>query len=294
MGAEQIAMPPAPKLAALFNSRQFWTQLVPGLGVEEIATYGGIDPWPVPPGVEAVLPKQLDREGYIHLPGLQAPEDASRLGEAVHRLATLGIPPVFCLVYDAFWISVHRLSAVVNTAFGADSVMLPAFWVWHVDPAKSESGWPPHREIGRKALFDDGRPKALSAWLALSDATPLNGCMYVVPADRDATYGTEREKEYLFDLPDIRALPAATGDVFLWNQALLHWGGHASSRAAAPRMSMAFEFMHADVEPFDQPVMRPDHVPSFNERLRLIARQISQYRHMTNMTLPFEPPEDRP
>jgi hypothetical protein len=288
MDDSPTGMPPAPKLAAQFHDRRFWTQLMPELPIGEIADYGDVDAWAIAPAEAAMLPPRLDREGYLHLPGLQEPETAARLGRAVHRLASLGIPPVFCLVYDAFWIPAGRLSALLKIAFGANYVMLPAFWVWHVDPAKSESGWPPHREVGRRALFADGRPKALSAWLALSDATPMNGCMYVVPADRDPTYGTEREMEFTFDLPDVRALPAASGDVFIWNQALLHWGAHASPRAGSPRMSLAFEFMHEDAEPFGQSILSPLVVPSFDERLTLIAKQVSQYTHMTGLNPQLE------
>ncbi len=276
----------APKLAAMFRDRQFWQQLAPGLGIEEIV--GGGEDWGIPFPDDATLQALLDCEGYVHLRRLQDPESVRRRADAVRRLAGLGIPPVFCMVYDAFWTPAHRLSRVLKAAFGATYVMLPHFWIWHVDPAKSESGWRPHRETGSRSLFADGRPKALSAWLALSEATPLNGCMYVVPADRDPAYGTEKDNDNTFELSDIRALPADPGDVFVWNQALLHWGGHASSRAASPRMSMAFEFMHADVEPYGLPIIQPGDVPSFDDRLNLISRQIIQYRHMAETTPELE------
>ena len=179
------------------------------------------------------------------------------MAAAIAKLAGLGIPPVFCLVFDLFWVPAFRLSRIVNAALGADHAILPGIWIWHVDPAKAESGWHPHRDIGHEALFPDRRPRTLTAWLALTDATPLNGCMYVVPAERDPTYGTPEDSRHAFALPDVRALPADAGDVLVWNQALLHWGSHASPLALAPRMSMSFEFAHEAAECQGMPPIDP-------------------------------------
>ena len=41
---------------------------------------------------------------------------------------------------------------------------------------------------GRRALFEDGSPKSLTTWIPLSNATALNGCMYIVPALHDPTF----------------------------------------------------------------------------------------------------------
>jgi ectoine hydroxylase-related dioxygenase (phytanoyl-CoA dioxygenase family) len=158
--------------------------------------------------------------------------------------------------------------------------MLPDFWIWNVDPAKGESGWKPHRDRGRMALRPDGRPLTLTTWIPLSDATPLNSCMYVVPAHADPTYGTPRENEYRFELPAIRALPAKPGEVLVWNQAVVHWGSRSSHLATESRISMAFEFQANDSPPFNTPILPPDKWVPFDLRLRLIAKQVLQYRHM--------------
>jgi len=271
-----------------FRDRSFWTSLVPGLAIEDRASFAGLRPWSVPFVDDSSLRSLLDREGYVHMAGLQDSTRVARLASAVTALNRVGIPPVFCMVFDDFWVPAYSLHSVLQAAFGAHYVMLPDFWIWHVDPAKSERGWKPHREKGHRALFPDGRPRSLSVWMALSQATPLNGCMYIVPADRDPNYGTERDNENRFELPEIRALPAEAGDVFMWNQALMHWGAHASPRASSPRMSMAFEFMHGDVEPYNQPAIPPMTILRFEDRLKLVGKQIIQYKHMYRLSPELE------
>jgi hypothetical protein len=269
------------------TERTFWTSIVPDLRIEDRSSFGEIPVWDIA-GDSAAFTTALDQDGYIHLPQRQSEERTRALADAAARLVKLGIPSVFCMVFDEFWLPAFSLSKIVGTALGGSYKLLPDFWVWHIDPAKSETGWPPHRDKGHKGLFPDRRPKAVTAWLALTDAGPLNSCMYVVPADRDPTYGTERDSDWKFAYPDVRALPAAPGDIYLWNQAVLHWGSHASPRATQPRISMAFEFQRDDVEPFNQPLISPTSILRFEDRLRLIGKQILQYKHMYPVTADAE------
>ncbi|MBM4409652.1 MAG: phytanoyl-CoA dioxygenase family protein, partial [Chloroflexi bacterium] len=127
-------------------------------------------------------------------------------------------------------------------------------------------------------------PKSLTLWIALSDATPENGCMYLVPADRYPTYNTPEDAKLRFTLPDIRVLPAPAGTAFAWTQAIFHWGARSSSRAAGPRISVGFEFQRGDIAPFNQPLLDIAAPPPFAGRLKLIAKQLLQYDH--NYPLP--------
>jgi ectoine hydroxylase-related dioxygenase (phytanoyl-CoA dioxygenase family) len=162
--------------------------------------------------------------------------------------------------------------------------MLPDFWAWYIDPRAGTSGWAPHRDKGHRSLYPDGRPKSLTVWLPLTEATPLNGCMYVVPAYRDPTYNTPNDKEYRFTAQDIRALPSPAGGLFMWTQAVVHWGSHSSPLAAGPRISIAFEFQRGDVPPMNTPLIPPLSSLSVPQRLRLICKQILQYAHMYPLT----------
>jgi hypothetical protein len=275
-------------IVSKLRDKSFWAGLMLGtFGIEDPASFRDVEQWRSPVG-EPGLREAFTSTGYVHMPNLQPRADTERLAEAVRRLVNANFPPVFAMVYDEFWKPVYALGEVLKAGFGSDYRMLPDIWLWHVDPARDESGWRPHRERGHEALFPDGRPKSLSVWMALSKATPRNSCMYIVPADRDPTYGTAEDTKWNFALPDVRALPAEAGDVFMWTQALLHWGGHAMPCSEPPRISIAFEFQHAGVEPFDHPLIEPLAIVPFEDRLRLIGKQLLQYQHMVPLSPDLE------
>jgi hypothetical protein len=224
------------------------------------------------------LDQRLHDDGYIQIAhdfGL----DLAKMADTVRRFSADGIPPVFCFLFDEFWAPFHALDAMYGGLLGPYG-LLPDFWIWNVDPAKGEAGWKPHRDRGRIALRPDGRPLTLTTWIPLSEATPLNSCMYLVPAHADPTYGTPHENEWRFELPAIRALPAKPGEVLVWNQAVLHWGSRTSHRATESRISMAFEFQASDSTPFNTPILPRGKWVPFDVRLKLIAKQVLQYRHM--------------
>ena len=134
--------------------------------------------------------------------------------------------------------------------------------------------------IGHKTLRPDGRPKAMTFWLPLTDATTHNGCMYVLPADRDELYGTSRDHQINVHLQNVRALPAAAGSVLAWTQALFHWGSRARNPIGGPRISISVEFQRGDEMPIYEPLLDPGEMPDPAMRLRLILRQVLQYQHM--------------
>jgi hypothetical protein len=259
-----------------FTNRDYWLAQAPGLhiGDESVAAA----PVPVDEALVADLGGRLRDEGYFQLPHSWA-LDLSLMTATVRRFAAGNVSPVFCFLYDEFWAPFHALAPLHRGLLG-DYMLLPDFWIWNVDPGKGEAGWKPHRDKGRMALFPDGSPKSLTTWIALSRATPLNSCIYLIPANMDPVYATAQENEMRFDHAAARALPAEPGDVLMWNQAVMHWGSRTSFRAPESRVSMAFEFQRADVPPFNQPLIKPGRGLSFEERIRLVAKQVLQYRHM--------------
>jgi hypothetical protein len=255
-----------------------WTRLAPDLHVGDDAFLLAVPPLALGDNHRADLMEQLRFDGYFHESDVGWALDAGRMAGIVRHLGELGIAPVFAFVFDEFWLPFRRLSAWYRGLLG-DYAMMPNFWAWNLDPRRGDAGWPPHRDNGPGALLPDGGPKSLTTWIPLSDATPLNGCMYIVPASFDPVYGTA-DKSIRFTLPSVRALPAKAGDLLMWNQAVMHWGGRTSPRAAQSRVSIAFEFQRRDAPPFAGPLLDPEAIPSFEERLWLIGRQILQYRHM--------------
>lgn len=226
----------------------------------------------------------LRREGYIQVPDVVPTSLIAPIRDTVSTFFRMGIPLPFAFVYDELWLAFQTLSEFLTAALGEDYRALPDFWVWHVNPHEDAAGWGPHRDRVQPTLDADNSPHTLTVWLPFTDATPLNGCMYVLPAHRDDRFVERRwdgeGNNTVVNPQDIRALPATAGSLLAWNQAVLHWGGRGSRLGAAPRISAAFEFQRADRPPFNTPLLDPERMPTFADRLGLIGKQVLQYRHM--------------
>mmetsp|Transcript_38659 Transcript_38659/g.93083 ORF Transcript_38659/g.93083 Transcript_38659/m.93083 type:complete len:495 (-) Transcript_38659:59-1543(-) len=66
---------------------------------------------------------------------------------------------------------------------------------WHIDPRLNQSGFSPHRDRQpdspgalERSFYADGRAKYVTHWIALTDATPENSCLYVIPREFDPGY----------------------------------------------------------------------------------------------------------
>jgi hypothetical protein len=259
--------------------RDFWHAFAPQLHIAEPGFFQNVAALDVAPDHGIAVGELLRTEGYFQGQADWG-VDLALMVATVRALAKANLSPVFAFLYDEFWLPFAKLHHLYGRLIGADYQLLPDFWIWNIDPQRDEAGWKPHRDKGRTALLPNGSPKSLTTWIPLSHATPLNSCMYIVPASRDPTYGTEAENQWRFDYPSIRALPGEPGDFFMWNQAVLHWGSASSPRATESRVSMAFEFQRGDVPPFNQPLIAPLTILSFELRLKLIAMQVLQYQHM--------------
>jgi hypothetical protein len=256
-----------------------WRALAPALHVGAMCASSA--PLDIEPA--GVLAQALRCEGYIHTRPLDWRLPILEMAEVVCRFHSLGLPPVFVYLYDETWSLFGRLHGLLTALLGDNYALLPEFWAWYVDPATGDNGWAPHRDKGQRSLFADGTPKSLTVWLPLTDATPLNGCIYVVPADRDPTYNTVDEQHLRFELSDIRALPAAAGSLLAWTQAIIHWGARTAPGRVGPRISLSCEFQRRVVAPFCKPLLSPTDPPEFADRLRLVARQIIRYQHMYSL-----------
>jgi hypothetical protein len=268
MDAKQITTP------------QFWRAFAPEFHIGDSPSFfKELRLSKVTPDQRQALTTLIRTEGYFQ-GAMDWGVNLGMMADRVRALSAANLSPVFAFIYDEFWIPFLKLHDLYLNLLGGNYYVLPDFWIWNVDPKKNDAGWPPHRDMGRLSLLPDGSPKSLTTWIPLSAATTLNGCMYIVPACFDPTYGTDDDKTWKFELPSIRALPGNPGDFFVWNQAVLHWGSKTSRLAPESRVSMAFEFQRADIPPINQPLMPPLSILPFESRLKLIAKQILQYRHM--------------
>lgn len=278
-----LSSPPNSSVQQILNvvvQPEYWTSLNPDLTIN--GNRQDSDSLAISDEQLARVSHNMIVEGYFQIDQLLAVDQVRRLAHAVIRLHERQCPPVFVFVYDEFWMICVRLAPLLRTVLTDDYRQLPDFWVWYVDPKTQATGWRPHRDKGFGSLLPDGAPKSLTMWIPLTDATPLNGCIYVVPAhlDPSSLYVDKEDKRMPENLQDVRALPIAVGGVLGWNQAILHWGGRSSQRAPEPRISFACEFQRGDVEPYNRPLLDPHQPPPFEQRLGLIGKQVLQYRHM--------------
>jgi hypothetical protein len=256
--------------------RRFWERRAPAFHIADVRFLQPDDGMQAPDALAAAA-AGLAGEGYAQLRGLALDADFDGMARVARALAADGLDPVFCFVYDEFWRPYFKLDALFRSILGPYN-FLPDFWAWSIAPGAA--GWAPHRDRGRHALRDDGTPVSLTCWIAIGESTPLNGCLYIVPKHLDPTYGTESEGDWRFDHASIRALPAQPGDVLVWDQAVMHWGGRSSPRAQASRVSMSFEVQRLDVPSAEAPLIAPWQIVPFEERLRLIGAKLLHYRHM--------------
>lgn len=269
-----------------FHEKNFWKRLAPNLHIQDDDLYKAVHRICDSEEYLDNCKEQINAEGYFELADFDRGFEIKEMANVVRVLTEKQIPLIFAFVYDEFWAIFYSLHPVLKNILDDHYCRLPDFWVWHIDPKTSESGWAPHRDKGVTALFEGGRPKSVTSWIPLTDATPLNGCMYVVPANRDPQYATpmENTKSFEFAFQDIRALPGKAGTAFIWNQNVLHWGARASPRAPQPRISIAMEFQTSLVPPMNGPLSNPAENLPFKTRLNLIAKQIIQYTHMYPVT----------
>lgn len=227
-------------------------------------------------------------DGYLKLEKVFAPGEMRLLAQAVATVTEATGFPVFSLVYDEFWSLMIRLRPVLAAILGEEYQALPDSWVWRLLPDPEAKGWKPHRDRAPGTVLSDGTPQTLSVWIPLTDATPLNGCIYALPASLDERYHTygEGSQETVVRWQDIRALPAQAGSVLCWTSQLLHWGGRSCQRAPHPRVSVAFEFQSSAITRQGPFLLCPHKLPSWPMRLSLISRQLLQYQHM--VPLPAE------
>jgi hypothetical protein len=267
----------------------FWNTLAPDLHVYDAAFSNSVNFVNIDSDVANYLRNLITIEGYIQLDPLDfSPVSLEKMVEVVDKLHTLGLPLPFAYMYDEFWLVFIMMNNIIKEMVGGKYYRLPDFWSWRVDPKSEDRGWGLHRDKGFPVVGADGLPDSLTVWIPLTDATTLNGCMYMLPADRDPTYGIYNNPNLtaVSNLPmsalvgEFRALPALAGSVLMWNQQVWHYGSHASKRATAPRYSLAVEFQSDGIPPLNTPLFDPLSLPSFKDRLTLIAKQILQYQHM--------------
>jgi hypothetical protein len=153
----------------------------------------------------------------------------------IESVRKAGLPVMYALVYDVFYRAFYYFDTALAHVLGPEYKLIPNFWVYYIEPSDGGKGFEPHRDAEyADTIGADGLPTVLTLWVAVTDATPLNSCMYVLPATRDPQYAQAIHDLDTgatgFALEDVRALPARAGTLSCWDQYIFHWGRHTAGR----------------------------------------------------------------
>lgn len=234
----------------------------------------------------------MAQDGYFHVSAdsWECGPSMESLAKGARDLVSAGLNPTWLLLFDDVWQLCHNLTPLLAQTVHCAPIF--DVYVFHVPPGGGV-GWTPHRDrddggapsIARQSFRDDdGMPKYATVWVALTDVTPVDSCIYCLPRCHDRHYfgpdDAEDPATAALDagLRSIRALPAARGDVYVWSHRLLHWGGASSHKAVGPRIALSYAFADPG---YERPVLsrgiKALPLPSWEERQVLVAYQMALY-----------------
>jgi len=269
-------------LLAQIEDPDYWRRLSPGAKISERPFSQVEAAREVSPSQCKHYRKQLREDGYFQTPAALPGPMLAEMKQCVDAVMRAGFPPIFALVYDVFFRALGSFSGILGATLGPDYYLIPNFWVYHVSQSNNDRGFEPHRDAEYANTLDaDGQPQVLTAWIAITEATPLNGCIYYLPRGRDPEYQdaiTDLDKTASqYSLQDVRAAPAKPGTMSCWDQYLFHWGCRSSQWAHEPRISYAMYFQRGDIPRLDSTALALPSPLTFAQRLGIICKGIMRY-----------------
>ena len=234
--------------------------------------------------------------GYAIVPRCANRALARRVATLARGLAARGLDPTYVFVYEDAWTLLRTIETACKSrgCFGG-LIMNYDVLAWCVDPVsdgEATTAFCPHRDRqpddSPGSFSENGDAKYATAWVALAnDATPENSCLYCVPRPHDPGYydgddddanakdplsvALDSKKAFQY----VRALPCKAGDGVVFTHRLIHWGSIGEGREDRPRINISFGFACESFEPAY--LTSRSRVPSFDERLALVAGQLICY-----------------
>lgn len=285
-----------------FEDMCAWRSLLPGKAITDKPFAQHLAPLQLSDIRKKQLLTQVTSEGFFCLPQVLESETVSGLRNMIQTLNANQIMPIFAAVYDEFWTTLYKIRDLLSPILGPGYRLVPDFWIWHIPTGNKSAGWAPHRDGGFNPdnMRRDGTPTLCTAWIALTDVSPDNACMYALSKRGDPLYqdflrrysgrqGIANAGTLPIDLSYVRALPASAGSVIGWEVSVMHWGGRSSAWAEEPRISIGVYYQAAQRSlvgrAFDNSGTKfidyenPGCRLSMTDRLTIIANNIETYRY---------------
>jgi len=219
------------------------------------------------------------------------------LRDGIQLLQSLGFPATFVLLFDAAWDlaaqsrQILQASTLESNSFNFDLL------AWCIE----SEGFSPHRDrqpddvLG--SFSNTGDAKFVTHWVALSEASPANSCLYMIPKPFDPGYetgDTDEQDPLQRALPNkeafqqIQCFPRLPGQSILFTHRIAHWGSARDPDTHLP-LRIAISFVCSDPS-FEKPYIDPSYFnvaiegeslriqyPPFAMRLLLLCAQLLIY-----------------
>ena len=230
------------------------------------------------------LRERIRNTGYTLVPSLEKmvanTEQKCHLNTLISNLAkgitflhkSHGLPATFILLFDEAWeLAFHpSTQQIISQTNHEKNVFNYDILAWYIDPSEGVSGFSPHRdrqpsnEMVPRSFHEDGQAKYITLWIALTNATPQNSCLYVIPKQYDPGYtkgddmdnadeDTDQDENENVDDPlsrclrdkqsyqNIRALPRNVGESVAFTHRIIHWGSKGDADYVDnPRIAISF------------------------------------------------------
>lgn len=250
----------------------------------------------------SMFSKRLIEEGYFTIDTNQLKISSSIVSSLVRILEQLqkhNWPASFVFMFDDAWALSYTLFEVLYRTVGPNHFNFDIL-SWRIDPSKNQAGFSPHRDrqpVKVEESFQDNKlPKYATCWFALTDATPDNSCLYVLPKPCDPGYSAGDDHNSSLDpleaalstkesYQNIRALPLSSGSAAVFSHRILHWGSKGRPSCSDPRLSLSVVVSDPS---FEKPYLKDQtdlfKVPTVAQRFSLICAQMLSYHERFDLS----------
>ena len=118
--------------------------------------------------------------------------DVKLIREGIEALHHRKLPATFILMFDETWKLALESKRILEKSSHKKNIFNYDLLAWYIPPGSA--GFSPHRDRqpddASTTFHSDNQPKFITQWIALSDATPENSCLYVIPKPYDPGYIT--------------------------------------------------------------------------------------------------------